>query len=241
MLKPQIHADHEAVSRLGADWLVERLRRQPSALLCLAAGATPMRSYALVAEQAKREPVLVQHCEVIKLDEWGGPSMDDPATCEQHLRSALITPLGLADRYVAFDSRPSHPDVECERIATWLEQNGPIDTCVLGLGVNGHIGFNEPAAFLRPHAHIAQLSEASLAHSTLSQSAARPTYGLTLGLADLLQSRHVLLLVTGPAKRAPLERLLSGQITTEFPASFLQLHPNVTLLCDRAAAGPDKI
>lgn len=240
MLKPHILADHETVSRHAADWLIERLRRQPSALLCLAAGATPLRTYALLAKHGAKEPSLFDRCQVLKLDEWGGLPWDDPATCEHHLRETLISPLGLAKRYVAFDSRPQDADAECARVAKWLEQNGPIDTCVLGLGVNGHIGFNEPAASLRPHAHVAQLSPSSLSHAMLSRTTARPTCGLTLGMADLLQSRHVLLLVTGAAKRVPLGRLINGQITTEFPASLLQLHPNVILLCDAAAGSSAK-
>jgi galactosamine-6-phosphate isomerase len=97
------------------------------------------------------------------------------------------------------------------------------------------LGFNEPADFLLPHAHIAELSEASLGHAMLNQSEARPTYGLTLGMADLMESRQILLLVTGAAKQEPLQRLLSGQITTQFPASMLQMHSNVMLLCDSAA------
>jgi putative deaminase/isomerase len=235
MLKPQVFADHESVSRHAADRIVERLRQEPSALLCLACGSTPMRTYELLAEQGEREPSLFAKCRVIKLDEWGGLPLGDPATCEAQLRSTLISPLRLDDRYVSFESQPQDPESECARVATWLEQNGPIDTCVLGLGVNGHIGFNEPAAFLEPHAHIAQLSQASLEHAMLRQTAHRPTVGLTLGMADLLQSRQVLLLVTRSTKRESLRRVLTGPITTEFPASLLQLHPNAEIICDAAA------
>ena len=131
----------------------------------------------------------------------------------------------------------SIPTPKCARIADWLDQNGPIDISVLGLGINGHLGFTEPAEYLQPFAHVAQLSQASLAHAMLAKSNVRPTYGLTLGMADLIQSRRILLLVSGPTKRDPLQRLLSGRISTEFPASMLQLHPNVLLICDRAAAG----
>jgi galactosamine-6-phosphate isomerase len=235
MLKPLVFADHEAVSRQAADRIVARLHEAPSALICLACGTTPMRTYQLLAENGAREPSLFGKCRVIKLDEWGGLPPGDPATCEVQLLSTLISPLRLADRYVGFESRPQDPNSECARIARWLEQNGPIDTCVLGLGVNGHIGFNEPAAFLEPHAHVAQLSRASLEHSMLRKTTHEPSYGLTLGMADLLQSRQLLLLVTGAAKQEPMHRLLTGPISTEFPVSLLQLHPNAILLCDAAA------
>jgi galactosamine-6-phosphate isomerase len=103
---------------------------------------------------------------------------------------------------------------------------------VLGLGVNGHLGFNEPGSDLQPHAHVAHLSPASLAHAMLSQTTVRPTFGLTLGMADILQSHRILLLVSGAAKREPLDRLLASPISTQFPASLLSHHASVTLLCD---------
>lgn len=232
MFQPQRFADHETMSRYAADWLAGHLLEKPDALVCLASGATPTRAYELLAERHVAEPRLFDRMRVIKLDEWGGLAMDDPASCEQHLRRVLIDPLGLTDRYVAFDGQNPTPDDECNRVARWLAENGPIDVCVLGLGVNGHIGFNEPGPFLQPHAHVAKLSPTSLTHAMIRHAAVRPTYGLTLGMADLLQSRHILLLVSGPTKREPLARLLTAPISTEFPASLLTLHGNVTLLCD---------
>jgi galactosamine-6-phosphate isomerase len=237
MLQPRILPDHEAVSRHAAEFLVARLREKPDALLCLAAGSTPMRTYELLAHEGAKEPTLFKHCRIIKLDEWGGLPQGNPATCDIQLRTTLVGPLNLAERYVAFESNPPDPDVECARVAEWLDQNGPIDISVLGLGINGHLGFTEPAEYLQPFAHVAQLSRASLGHAMLAQSNIRPIYGLTLGMADLIQSRQILLLVTGPTKREPLERLLSGRITTEFPASMLQLHNDVELLCDVVAIG----
>jgi putative deaminase/isomerase len=239
MLQPRILPDHEAVSRHAADFLIARLREKPHALLCLAAGSTPTRTYELLAQEGAKEPTLFQHCRIIKLDEWGGLPPGNPAACDVQLRTTLVSPLNLAERYVAFESNPRDPVAECARVADWLDQNGPIDISVLGLGINGHLGFTEPAEYLQPFAHVAELSQASLAHAMLAQSDIRPTYGLTLGMADLIQSRHILMLVTGRTKRDPLGRLLTGRITTDFPASMLQLHNDVELLCDVAAASKD--
>jgi glucosamine-6-phosphate isomerase len=234
-LQVEVLDDHEAMSRQAAEWLVDRIRKQPDVLLCLATGATPMRTYELLAVRGRTEPQLFSRMRVIKLDEWGGLAMSDPASCERHLRDSLIDPLRLHDRYIAFNSEAADGDAECKRIADWLAENGPIDIAVLGLGVNGHIGFNEPADFLQPHAHVASLAATSMQHSMLAQSKNRPTHGLTLGMADLLQSREVLLLVSGEGKRAAMGRLLEGRVTTDFPATFLALHPNACVMCDRAA------
>jgi galactosamine-6-phosphate isomerase len=235
MLRAQVFSDHASVSRHAADWLVERLREKPHALWCLATGATPIQTYQRLAERGAAEPTLVNRLRVVNLDEWGGLAKDDPASCGLSLRTTLVTPLGLGDRYVEFDGLTSDPQAECARVVGWLERHGPIDVCVLGLGMNGHLGFNEPADQLQPHAHVAELTQASLSHAMLRERPARPAYGLTLGMVDVFQSRRVVLLVTGASKQDPLQRLLSGQISTQFPASLLHLHSDVTLLCDKAA------
>ncbi|MFO0915362.1 MAG: 6-phosphogluconolactonase [Pirellulales bacterium] len=235
MIQTLVYSDHESMSVRAAERIEQQLRYKPGSLLCLATGHTPMLSYDMLAARVLSEPELGREVRVVKLDEWGGLAMDDPASCEVFLQTSLILPLGWHDRYLAFDGQASDFDNECARIARVLEAEGPIDLCVLGLGLNGHLGFNEPAAYLQPHAHVANLSHTSLTHTMLTQTATRPSCGLTLGIADLLQSRQILLLVSGAAKRPVVERLLSGRITTEFPASMLLTHPHATLMCDEAA------
>jgi galactosamine-6-phosphate isomerase len=236
MLRPVVLPDYETLSKHAADLVVAGLRAKPTSLLCLAAGSTPMRTYELLAQEGAKEPTLFKHCRIIKLDEWGGLPLGNGATCDLQLRTTFVSPLNLTERYVAFESNPPDPDAEAARVAKWLDQNGPIDIAILGLGINGHLGFTEPAEYLQPFAHVAQLSQASLSHAMLAKSDVLPTYGLTLGMADLIQSRHILLLVSGPTKRDPLHHLLSGRIKTDFPASMLHVHPNVVVLCDAAAA-----
>jgi galactosamine-6-phosphate isomerase len=237
MLSPSVFPDHEAMSRAAADLLAGEISRKPDTLLCLATGATPMRSYELLAARRTTVAGLFDRLRVLKLDEWGGIPMEDPATCESFLRKSFIAPLGLEERFVGFRSQPENRAAECDRIRLWLAGNGPIDLCVLGLGVNGHLGFNEPADALQPHAHVATLSAESLSHSMIAKAKVEPEFGLTLGMADLLRARQILLVVSGHSKRAALKQLLSGRISTHFPASFLWLHGNATLLCDQAALG----
>src|SRR5258708_10106799 len=105
----------------------------------------------------------------------------------------------------------------------WLAKNGPIDICILGLGLNGHVAMNEPAPELAPHAHVAALARSSLHHPMLKVLKSKPRYGLTLGMRDILASRLVLLLVNGTHKQAALKRLLQPAVTTDYPASFIWL------------------
>ena len=229
--------NHESLSQQAADRVMNALTGKPDLLLCAAGGATPLHTYQLLAEKRERSPNAFRRLRVVKLDEWGGLPLDDPATCDTQLRMRLVHPLGLSDdRYLRFESNPDDPNAACEEIRARLEREGLIDVCVLGLGANGHVAMNEPANGLKPFAHVAQLTEATLAHSMLAASKLKPTFGLTLGMAEILASREILLLVSGDTKRGPLRQLMRGEVTTQFPASFLWLHPNWILFCDRAAA-----
>src|SRR2546422_1062738 len=200
--------DAESISRLAARRILKALAAKPDLLLCAAAGSTPLRTYQLLAEHRTRKPDAFRSLRVVKLDEWGGIAMDDPGSCEQQLQANLIRPLGLSeDRYFGFKSNAADPVAECERIRSRLSSEGPIDVCVLGLGVNGHVAMNEPAASLQSAAHVARLTEATLAHSMLANSRSKPSFGLTLGMTEILASREVLLLVGGANKRGPLRQL----------------------------------
>lgn len=229
-------ADYEAMSQAAVGLIVAQLRRKPDSLLILATGGTPERAYQLLAERGHAERGLCDHLRILKLDEWGGLSMDDPATCEAALRRALVGPLGIgADRFFGWHSAPPDIPAECNRMRRWLAHHGPADLCVLGIGLNGHLGLNEPGECMQPGPHRAELSSESKQHSMLKQSRGQPGYGLTLGLRDILQSREILLLVSGAKKQGQLRRLLQPEISPRFPGSFLWLHAAVTVCCDEAA------
>lgn len=230
------------MSRQAASLIYGALLAKPDLLICAASGNTPTRTYELLAEKYRAEPNNFHSLRVLKLDEWGGLEMDDPASCESYLQKNLVRPLGVSEeRYFGFNSNAAKLDMECERIGVWLAASGPVDVCVLGLGVNGHIALNEPGPFLRATSHVAQLTTSSLQHPMLAHARKAPHEGLTLGMAEILASRQILLLVSGATKREPLKRLLSREIRTDFPASFLWLHFAWTLFCEAEAAGGGKV
>jgi len=174
---------------------------------------------------------------VLQIDEWCGLPPGSPATCQADLQTKLLEPLRITrDRYKGFRTDAPEPETECGRMARWLAAHGPIDICILGLGANGHVAMNEPAAYMTPHAHVAELARSSRQHALLKILAKKPRYGLTLGMGDILRSRRILLLVNGKRKHPALSRLMKPIITTRFPASYLWLHPDATVLCDREAA-----
>ncbi len=230
----QVFKNKTELARSAAKFLVEKILQQPSLLLCAATGNTPTTTYKKMVDLLAIEQAT--HLRILKLDEWGGVPIKHPATCEQYLQTHILKPLQIPkERYFGFTSNPENRMQEVERIQAVIEKEQPIDICILGLGANGHIAFNEPENELTPHCHIAQLSNKSMQHSMAIDMKKKPTYGLTLGMANILQSKTIVLLIAGEHKRAITKAFLSKRITTQLPASFLWLHPNVFCFVDRLA------
>ena len=223
--------DYDAMSEETSQQIAVKIAAKPDLLLCSASGSSPLGAYKKLAQNGS---IVFEQLRIIKLDEWGGIEMDNPQSCESFLQEHVLKPLRVhPDRYITFQTNPQNKEAECRTVSNYLENNGPIDLCVLGLGLNGHIAFNEPADFLQPFAHIAELSGTSMQHPMASKMDQKPTYGLTLGMAEILQSRKIMIAVTGKKKKVIAENFLSGKITTRLPASFLWLHPNVECLVDK--------
>ncbi len=225
--------DRAALDRQAAALVWEAAGARPDPLICLASGETPTGAYALLAGAPDR----LAHARFIQLDEWAGLGADDPASCAAYLDRTLRLPLAVPpERWIGFCGDAADAAAECRRVAAALEDAGPIDLCILGLGSNGHLALNEPAESFDPLSHVATLDERSRAHPMLAGTGTQVREGLTLGLGDILRARRVLLLVAGRAKREPLARLAARRITPQLPASFLWLHGDATCLCDRDAA-----
>lgn len=229
-------SDYETMSQLASDALLDDIKQNPNLLLCPATGNSPKGMYARLVDASKKEGDLFKNLRIIKLDEWGGIPASDPNSCETYLRENIIDPLKIKNsRYTSFESSPVDAKKECNRMENEIMDRGPIDVCVLGMGKNGHLGFNEPASFLVPECHIAELSQTSLMHSMTDNMPYKPNYGLTLGMANLLQSKKIILLLTGSGKNLVIKELLKKEITSSLPASFLWLHPNVHCYLDKSS------
>jgi len=227
--------DYEEMSRKSADFLISELRKRPEQLFCAATGNSPLGVYGKLKTAKKDHPKLFGSLSILKLDEWAGLSMDDLSSCESFIQNEILNPLEIpSERYIAFQGDSHNPKKECERVQREITQRGPIDICILGLGKNGHFGFIEPADYFIPHAHLAPLTSTSQQHQMVGKLDKKPTFGLTLGMADILASKKIVLLITGNGKETVIREFLSGRISTKLPASFLWLHPNVHCYLDKS-------
>ena len=224
------------MSNQGFEWIKQAIEKKPNLLFCVASGGSPSGSYAKLAAYKEQHPEFGEQLRVIKLDEWGGLEPDSSFTSELDVQRKFVQPMGIpADRYWSLDPYTKDPEGECAAMERVLEREGPLDICILGIGVNGHIALNEPGEVLRPDFHVCQLAESTLNNGMIKSLKQPPTFGLTMGVGNILQSKKILIFISGSGKKEAFERLLKPEVSTQFPASLLWLHPNVDVLVDERA------
>jgi galactosamine-6-phosphate isomerase len=149
---------HEEQGIAASDIVINQLHIKPDLMLCTASGFTPIRLCGLLAEKYNWNPQWFNRLKVMKLDEWGSIPRDHLQSSESYLQERVVKPKHIEpSRYLSFNSLPDQTELECKRIEQALAEKGGIVICMLGLGANGHIAFNEPADYLPPESHIASL------------------------------------------------------------------------------------
>lgn len=219
-----------AMSQKAADIVLGEVIRNPEVLFCTATGSSPKLLYQILAKESQQHTSLFKKIRIVPLDEWIGLPTSK-GSCHDYIKEHVLDPLQISkERYFGFDAEAEHLEKECERIRKLLNHEGSIDVCILGLGKNGHLGFNEPAKELQPHCHIANLAQQSQDHSMIRSTTSKPTKGLTLGMQDILAAKKIILVVSGKGKEEVIKQLLSETITEDCPATWLWKHENVDCL-----------
>jgi glucosamine-6-phosphate deaminase len=230
--------DYEALSRAGASWLIEEIRKQPEATLVAATGNTPIGMYIELAHRRLSGQIDTSGLRVFQLDAYWGLAPDDPRALFSWTRRAFIEPLGIAAaNVVRLAGDAPDPWEACRRYEAAVHEVGGFDISILGLGPNGHLGFNEPPSPPDAPTRLVDLTPESLESNARYWGSEEqvPPQALTCGMDLLLAARRTLLLVSGTHKHQILHRAIEGPQSPEVPASYLQSAPDVTVLADRAA------
>jgi glucosamine-6-phosphate deaminase len=233
-MRVEVAGTAQEFASVAADAVCALLRERSGAVLGLATGATPLGLYEELTRRYRDGLCDVRNATAFAVDELYGVPRGHPATNASYFARA-----GLPLRALhVMDSEAPDPDRECAAFLERIERAGGLDLAVLGIGTNGHIAFNEPGSPLDSRARLVELSETTrdVYAPRFGGRAAAPARGLTLGVADLLAARQVLLLANGPGKAGAVATALEGPVSEALPASALQRHPNVTVVLDRAAA-----
>ena len=237
-MKVYIGKNYEEMSRIAANVLSAQVMMKPDCVLGLATGSTPIGTYKVLIERCAQGDLDFSQVKSINLDEYVGLSGEHDQSYRYFMNNNLFNHINIdkANTNVP-NGLAEDVDAECERYNNVINTLGPIDIQVLGMGHNGHIGFNEPDDHFPLETHKVDLAQSTIdANARFFASADEvPRQALTMGIKTIMQAKKVLVVVSGKDKAEIVKKAFSGPVTPQVPASILQMHPNVILVGDEAA------
>jgi len=230
----------DAVARALAERVASTLRAKPDAVLGLASGRTPVDGYAELRRLHAAGSTDWSRASTFNLDEFAGIDGRHPGSFRTFMERHLFGGVNLrAERIHFLNGVAKDLNAECDRYEGAIAEAGGIDLQLLGIGTNGHIGFNEPADDLPVRTHRVRLMESTRRDNAMlfdNDPSRVPAEALSMGIGTILRARRIVLVATGDKKAECIRQATSGRLTTRVPASMLQVHSDVELLLDRGAA-----
>ena len=240
-MRVRVFTTADALGRALARDIARRLTEKPDIVLGLPTGRTPVPLYRELVRLHGAGRADFRRAVTFNLDEFVGLEPDDPRSYQAFMRRHLFDHVDLSRRRIHFLNGAARDAArECARYERAIVRAGGIDLQILGLGNNGHIGFNEPGDALVARTHRTRLTPATRrANASLfgNRVSAVPREALSMGMATILYGKRIVLLATGAAKARCVQRMIEGAVTPQLPGSFLQLHRHAEIWLDRAAAG----
>jgi glucosamine-6-phosphate deaminase len=232
--------NYTELSQHAAQLIAEKIKDNPRTALGLATGSTPLGLYRELANRVNQHVLDVQHITTFNLDEYVGLAPDHPQSYHCFMHTYFLNHVLIAkDRIFIPNGCAENLDHECLSYENSINNCGGIDIQILGIGRDGHIGFNEPGSSAHSRTRIVPLDTITIhdnARFFANDTTQVPTHAITMGIATILAAREIILLANGAHKADIIYRTLYGPITEQIPASFLQQHPNVTVILDQEAA-----
>lgn len=238
-MKIEVRSSYDEVSRRASKFVAREIVSNPHPVLGLPTGNTPKRLYELLVKYYDEGLISFSDVETFNLDEYYPISGDDPRSFRHYMDKWLFNQVNIQEQNVhIFDGEVPRDELEkhCRNYEEMIKGSGGIDLMVLGIGKNGHIGFNEPGVEFGTTSRLVQLKESTLDRNFDEPSRA-PDTALTMGIKTIMNSSKILLIASGEAKAEAVRQSIRGEVRDDHPASVLQLHPEVTFMLDRKAAG----
>lgn len=231
--------NYEAMSRKAANMVAAQILLKPESVLGLATGSTPLMTYQFLIKLYKDETINLEGIKTFNLDEYVGIPLQNENSYHYYMEDNFFRHVNIKPENIHIpDGNASDLEKECSLYEKKIKQCGGIDFQVLGIGNNGHIGFNEPDLKFEGVTHRIDLDDETIkANSRFFESEEQvPKMALTMGVRTIMNSRKVILLANGANKAETIYKAIYGKIDPHLPASILQLHPDVTFILDREAA-----
>ncbi|NLO21877.1 MAG: glucosamine-6-phosphate deaminase [Syntrophomonadaceae bacterium] len=231
--------NYEEMSRKAADIVRSQIVLKPDCVLGLATGDTPMGMYQELIKMYENKEVDFSEVTIFNLDEYYSLSRENPQSYYYYMHHNFFKHINVKkeNTYIP-NGTATEIDEECRNYEEQIKNKGGIDMQVLGIGANGHIGFNEPDVNFEAETHLVKLDEMTIeANSRFFSSKDKvPTSAISMGIKTIMQSRMLVLLANGESKADAIYKTIKGKICPEVPASIIQLHPNATMVIEKNAA-----
>ena len=229
---------YDEMSVAAANILTDVMKANPACVLGLATGSTPVGMYKQLIEMYKAGEIDFSSVTTVNLDEYYPISPENDQSYRYFMNENLFNHVNI-DKTRTFvpDGMASDPVAACEAYEEIVASVGAADVQVLGIGQNGHIGFNEPDTSLEVKTHVTELTESTIKANArfFASEADVPTKALTMGIGTILNAKKIVILANGAAKHDAIAKMLAGKLDTSCPASMLNLHRDVTVICDELA------
>jgi len=235
----KIFKDYDELSFAACEEIIRIIKTKTDAILCLATGQSPILTYQLLVEKIIAEKIDISNITFIGLDEWVGIPPEMEGSCQHFLQTRLFKPLKVsASQVYLFDALANDTDKECKRMNKIIKEKGGIDFMLVGVGMNGHIGFNEPGVAINNYAHVIELDETTKAvgQKKYFDKPVTISKGITLGLQDFLDARFAIMIANGAKKADIIKKTMEEPINTNIPATLMRMHKNSLLMVDEEAA-----
>ncbi len=227
---------YEEMSEIAANIFKEQLQNNKKSVLGLATGGTPEGFYAKMVEAYKAGEISFAEAKSFNLDEYIGIEPSNKASYHYYMDEQLFNHVDMKREDIHVPAGdPSQVEKNTDQYDQMIEEAGGIDIQLLGIGVNGHIGFNEPGTSFESYTNVVELTESTREANKIYFDSIEdvPTHAITMGIKTILNAKKVVLLISGQSKQEAYDRLRSGEVTEDFPASALHKHPDVTVIyCD---------
>jgi len=237
-MKKIVCDSYEEVSRAAADLFSHQLEKKPDSVFGLSTGSTPIGLYEELAYRNKAGRLDFSRARSFNLDEYYPISKSHPQSYCHFMHEHFFDKVNLSSSSLP-NGEAGDPLAECARYDAEIEAAGGIDLQLLGIGLNGHIGFNEPTVSYSLGTCLVELDESTLVANSrfFGPDERQPTRALSMGIGSIFSARSIVLLITGANKAGIAKKLFEGLIHTDVPACLLLLHPDVTIILDRKANG----
>lgn len=227
--------NQDEANQRAAEMIIDRLQAKNDLVLGLPTGNTPVGIYSKLVSDYKKNHTTYQNCKSINIDEYIGLSDSHPSSYHAYMNDHFFNHINIQKENTHIPNGVS-VDVykECERYDEIIQREGPLDILILGIGHNGHIGFNEPGTSFDSTTHVVELTEETRMKNANHFSSLNdvPSAAITMGIKTMMESREIILVVSGEGKAGAYQTFLDLEGTEDFPASVLKGHPNVTVIVD---------